>query len=350
MISANYKLLAIGSIAIFLAACSPADNATAVSKPPPSVKVSTLKTESIQNHVQALGTLLAKESIDISSNVTEKITALHFNDGDTVKSGQLLITLQQDVENAQLNSAKADLAEQERELSRLQGLIATQSAAQTEYDQRQTAKLRAESKIEEIKALLAERNIRAPFSGVMGLRLLSPGALVSPGTSITTLDDISVMRLDFQLPSLAISAIATGQTVVAHSEALKQDFNATISAIATRINPLDRSITARALINNPNKLLKPGMLMLVSLITDEHEAIMAPESALQSIQLQHYVWILTDEQKAERRPVELGIRKPGFVEILNGVSAGEQLIYEGYATLQPGATVTLSADNTTGSN
>jgi membrane fusion protein (multidrug efflux system) len=338
---ATYKLLAISSIATILAACSPADDTNVtVARPAPAVKVSTLKIEPVQNRVQALGTLLAKESINITSNVTEKITALHFDDGDKVNNGQLLITLQQDEEAAQLSSAHADLAEQERELARLKGLLAKQSAAQTEYDQRQTAKLRAESKIAEIKALLAERNIRAPFSGVMGLRQLSPGALVSPGTSISTLDDISVMRLDFQLPSLGINSIAIGQSVVAHSEALGQDFKATISAIATRINPIDRSITARALINNPDDKLKPGMLMLVSLITDEHDAVMIPESALQSIQLQHFAWIMTSEKIAARREVKLGVRKPGFVEIRSGINAGEQLIYEGFTALQDGVAVT----------
>lgn len=339
MKSANNTLLLCTCFAALLAGCSPAENSAPAPRPAPAVKISTLKTEPVQNRVQALGTLLARESIDISSNVSEKITAVHFKDGDKVTKGQLLVTLQQDEEAAQLNSARADLAEQERELARLKGLIANQSAAQTEYDQRQTAKLRAESKIAEIQALLAERNIRAPFSGVTGLRQLSPGALVSPGTSIATLDDISVMRLDFQLPSLAINAIATGQSVVAHSEALGKDFTATIATVATRINPIDRSISARALIDNPDNTLKPGMLMLVSLITNEHDAIMAPESALQSIQLQHYVWIMNSEQKAERRQVTLGIRKPGFVELSSGVSAGEQLIYEGFTALQPGASV-----------
>jgi membrane fusion protein (multidrug efflux system) len=339
LISAQYKLLLGGAMVSLLVACSPADTPAAGGRPAPAVKVSTLATEIVQSRVQALGTLLAQESIDISSNVTEKITALHFDDGDSVTKRQLLVTLQQDEEAAQLSSARADLAEQERELARLEALLASQSAAQTEYDQRQTAKLRAQSKIAEIQALLAERTILAPFSGVIGLRQLSPGALVSPGTSIATLDDLSVMRLDFQLPSLSIKAIAPGQRIVAHSDALDEDFDATISAVASRVNPIDRSITARALIKNPDQKLKPGMLMLVSITTSEYDAIMAPESALQSIQLKHYLWIMNADQKAERRQVELGIRKPGFVEIRSGVSVGEQLIYEGFASLQAGSAV-----------
>jgi membrane fusion protein (multidrug efflux system) len=339
LISAKHKLLLGGAVVSLLVACSPADAPAAGGRPAPEVKVSTLATEVVQNRVQALGTLLAQESIDISSNVTEKITALHFDDGDNVTKQQLLVTLQQDEEAAQLSSARADLAEQERELARLEGLLASQSAAQTEYDQRQTAKLRAQSKIAEIQALLAERTIRAPFSGIIGLRQLSLGALVSPGISITTLDDMSVMRLDFQLPSLSINAISRGQTIVAHSEALNERFDATISAIASRVNPIDRSITARALIKNPQHRLKPGMLMQVSIATNKYDAIMAPESALQSIQLQHYLWIMNAGQKAERREVELGIRKPGFVEIRSGVSVGEQLIYEGFTSLQAGTTV-----------
>ncbi|MEX1670600.1 efflux RND transporter periplasmic adaptor subunit [Zhongshania guokunii] len=320
-------------------ACQPApDVAGPKSRPPTPVKVQLLKTEHIQTRLQALGSLLARESVDISSSVTEKIQSLHFNDGQTVKAGDLLVTLEQAEEAAQLKSARADLAEHERELQRLKGLLAKQSAAQTEYDQRQTSKLRAESKIAEISALLNERSIRAPFSGVVGLRELSPGALLSPGTRITSLDDLRVMRLDFYIPSLNIKALSLGQEIIARSDALNEDFSGRISAIDSRIDPIKRSLKIRALIPNPDGHLKPGMLMQVVLITSEREGILIPESALLSEQLQHYVWVFKDG-KAEQRQVELGVRKPGFVEIRSGLSAGEQLIYEGIGNLQAGMAV-----------
>ncbi|MBB5186642.1 membrane fusion protein (multidrug efflux system) [Zhongshania antarctica] len=333
----SYSSVCLLSLSIL--ACQPAPEAAAPKgRPPTPVKVQALKTELIQTRLQALGSLLARESVDISSSVTEKIQSLHFDDGQTVKSGDLLVTLEQAEEAAQLKSARADLAEHERELQRLKGLLAKQSAAQTEYDQRQTSKLRAESKIAEISALLNERSIRAPFSGVVGLRELSPGALLSPGTRITSLDDLSVMRLDFYIPSLNIKALALGQEIIARSDALNEDFSGHISAIDSRIDPIKRSLKVRALIPNADGHLKPGMLMQVVLITSEREGILIPESALLSEQLHHYVWLLSDG-KAEQRQVELGVRKPGFVEVRSGLSAGEQLIYEGIGNLQAGMAV-----------
>jgi membrane fusion protein (multidrug efflux system) len=331
--------LSVCSLSISLIACQPAPDTTSKTRPATPVKVLSLKLETVRSELQALGSLLARESVDISSNVTEKIQSLHFEDGQRVKAGQLLVTLEQAEEAAQLKSAQADLAEQERELKRLQGLLAKQSAAQTEYDQRQTAKLRSISKIAEINALIDERSIRAPFSGVVGLRELSPGALLSPGTRITSLDDLSVMRLDFSIPSLNISAVALDQEIIAKSDALNEDFNGKISAIDSRIDPINRSLKVRALIKNPDGRLKPGMLMKINLITAERQGMLAPESALQSVQADHFVWLLNSETKAEQRKVEIGIRKPGFVELRSGVSVGDQLIYEGFGRLQTGMAV-----------
>ena len=327
---------ATGLLSLSLLACQPAPEATAKARPLTPVKIQALQIETVQTQLQALGSLLARESVDISSNVTEKIQSLHFDDGQQVKAGQLLVTLEQAEEAAQLKSAQADLAEHERELQRLQGLLAKQSAAQTEYDQRQTAKLRAISKIAEVTALINERSIRAPFDGVVGLRELSPGALLSPGTRITSLDDISVMRLDFAIPSLNISAVALGQQIIAHSEALNEDFNGHISAIDSRIDPINRSLKVRAQITNADGRLKPGMLMQLNLITAERQSMLIPESAVQSVQLTHFVWLMDKEGKAQQRQVEIGIRKPGFVEIRSGLEVGEQLVYEGIGRLQPG--------------
>ncbi len=322
-----------------LIACQPAPETAAKARSAAPVKVQVLQLETVQTRLQALGSLIAKESVDISSTVTEKIQHLHFSDGQQVTAGQLLVTLEQAVEAAQLKSAQADLAEHERELQRLHGLLAKQSAAQTEYDQRQSAKLRASAKIAEITALINERNIRAPFSGVLGLRELSPGALLSPGTRITSLDDISVMRLEFAVPSLNIAAVAVGQEIVAHSDALKEDFTGQITAIDNRIDAINRSLKIRAQIANPDGRLKPGMLMQLNLITAERESMLIPETAVQSVQLEHYVWLMDKEGKAQQREVEIGIRKPGFVEIRNGLAVGEQLIYEGIGRLQAGMPV-----------
>jgi membrane fusion protein (multidrug efflux system) len=334
------RLLSLITPIFLVAACS-GDTTSSASpqRPPTAVAVKIITQQDVQRRIQALGTLLARDSIDITTNVSEKITALHFRDGEVVNKGQSLATLAQQEERALLAAAEANLAEQERELQRLKGLIERKVAAQTEYDQRQTAKLQAQARIKEVEAMIAERNLRAPFAGHVGLRRVSPGALITPGQVITTLDDIQVMRMDFQIPALFLTAVTQGQTVEAYSEALQQSFSGKITAVDSRIDPIARNINVRAELPNPELQLKPGMLMQLSLITEQRPALMVPEEALQSIQDQHYVWVMTNEQTARQQQIELGLRKPGLVEASSGLSEGDKVIYEGYDMLREGAPV-----------
>jgi membrane fusion protein (multidrug efflux system) len=322
-----------------LSACEPNSASTSGQRPAAAVKVQTLAPQVIEERLPAIGSLLAKQSVLITSTVSEKVRALHFDEGQYVNQGDLLATLEQAEEQAQLSSAKADLAEQQREIRRLKNLLASQSAAQNEYDQRLSARDRAEAKIAEVQAKIDERTLRAPFGGVAGLHNVSPGALVSAGDSITSLDDLSTMRLDLNLPSLLLRSIRVGMTVDAHSDALNKTFQGKIMAINPRIDPLSRSVMVRAHIPNADGNLMPGMLMRVSLLKDKREGIVVPSTALQSIENRHYVWLVDADQKAERREVQLGIRRADSVEVTSGLKAGEQLISEGYLMLRPGSPV-----------
>lgn len=332
-------LLGLTLVSLALAGCDSGPAETQAERPATPVSVTTLAAREVEKRVQALGTLLARESIDVTTAVSEKITALHFQDGQRVKQGQLLATLAQQEEKALLASAAADLAEQDRELDRLRGLLKRNMASQTEFDQRDTARQRAQARLEEVQAMLDERNIRAPFDGVTGLRRVSPGALITPGEVITTLDDTTVMRMDFQMPALQLRAVAEGQTVEAYSDALNERFRGTITAIDSRIDPIARNISVRAEIANPEGKLKPGMLMRLALITDQRDALMVPEEALQSIQDRHYVWVVDSEQRAKRRQIELGLRKPGYVEARSGLDPGDKIISQGFTSLQDGVKV-----------
>lgn len=326
---------------MIISGCEPNTAATSKQRPATPVKVEKLSLQTIEERLPAIGTLLAKESVLITSTVTEKVSSLHFEEGQALAKGAAIATLAQAEEQAQLASAKADLAEQQREIRRLKNLLASQSAAQTEYDQRLSAQQRAEAKIAEVQAKIDERTLRAPFAGIAGLQEVSPGALVAPGDSITTLDDTSTMRLDLNLPSLLLRSLRQGMSVNAHSDALDNTFQGKITAINPRIDPVSRSVMVRAEIPNPDGALKPGMLMRVSLLKERRESIVVPSSALQSIEDRHYVWLVDPQQQAERREVKLGIRLVGQVEVLEGLSAGEQLISEGYLMLRPGSPVAI---------
>ncbi len=292
-----------------------------------------LESQPFQSRVEALGTLRAWESVTITASVSENVARLHFEDGQGVKEGELLVTLQQEEEQASLREQQEFLAEQEREVARLENLARRNQVAQTELDQRRTQAAIARSRIEQERAQIDDRTINAPFSGVLGLRQVSPGALVEPGQVITTLDDISRMRLDFTVPARFLRFLQPGQKIEASTAAYIEAFSGEVAAVDSRVDPVNRSITARAVFENANGLLKPGMLMQVTVLGDQRSALLVPEESLVSRSTDHYVWQI-DGDTAKRVFVEIGDRRPGWVEVVDGLEVGDQVVRDGVARLR----------------
>jgi len=308
----------------------------------PQVTVFTTDLRLVADRTEALGTARAWESVDISAIVTERIDALHFSDGEWVKEGQLLATLRQSAERAQLAEEKANLAEQQRELRRLEDLLKRKLASQTDIDQRRTQVERSQFRIEEIESRIGVRIIKAPFSGQVGLRRVSPGALAQPGMVIATLDDISRIKLEFRIPASLLASIEVGQSVVATTSSYEQKFEGQVAAIDSRINPIDRSVGVLAEFENPDRLLKPGLLMLVELRRQPRQALVVPEESLVARQLQQFVWVVNSEDfKISQRQVTIGIRENGWVEVVEGLDVGEWIIQEGVSVVRDGMVVTV---------
>jgi membrane fusion protein (multidrug efflux system) len=301
----------------------------------PAVPVTTyqLQLQSFQSQIRALGTLRAWESVDITSSVSETIVSLHFEDGGRAAQGDLLVTLKQDEEQASLREQQELLREQEREVRRLVDLASRNQVAQTDLDQRRTLAAIARNRIEQMHARIEDRNIHAPFAGVLGLRQVSPGALVAPGQMITTLDDISRMRLDFTVPALSLGFLQQGQQVEATTAAFVRSFTGTLSAVDTRVDPVTRSVTARAVFDNPEGILKPGMLMTVIVVGKLRQSLLVPEESLIASGSDHFVWRLQGSD-AQRVAIQVGERRPGWVEVTAGLSAGDVIVRDGVARLR----------------
>jgi membrane fusion protein (multidrug efflux system) len=302
-------------------------------RPPAPVTVWTVQPRSFRDRVAALGTLRAWESVLITASVTETIDSLHFADGQRVSRGDLLARLQQDEETAALREQQEVLAEQEREVARLKDLASRNQVAQTEVDQRRTLAAIARSKMAQMNARIADRTITAPFDGVLGLRQVSAGALINPGQGIVTLDDLSRMRLDFTVPARSLAFVSIGQAVTATTAAYGDTFTGQVSAIDSRVDPDNRSLTARARFDNTDGRLRPGLLMSLVLEGPERQALVIPEQALVSRASDHFVWRLQDDV-ASRVSVQLGSRVPGWVEVTAGLEAGQQVVHQGVARLR----------------
>jgi membrane fusion protein (multidrug efflux system) len=191
---------------------------------------------------------------------------------------------------------------------------------------------------------VADRTITAPFAGVLGLRQVSLGALVAPGTVITTLDDDSTIKLDFTLPEAALSAIAQGQAISATSDAWPGvAFDGHIADIDSRVDPETRAVRVRAELPNSDGRLRQGMLLRVRVQLPTRQALVLPELAVQQEAEQSSVFRVGADGKVEQVPVKLGTRREGVVEVVSGLKAGDRVVVEGTVKLHPGSTVVEAA-------
>jgi membrane fusion protein (multidrug efflux system) len=313
--------------------------------PPVPVTAMRIAQAEFRDEILALGTAEARQSVTINAKVTETVRAVNFRDGQPVKSGDILVELTNAEQSAQLAEARAELQEANQTLERVQGLIQRGAATQSRLDQAQAARNTAQARVEGIAARMSDRLIRAAFDGVVGFRSVSPGSTVSPGTVITTLDDVSTVKVDFSVPERFLSALAEGQTIQARSDAYDDRvFEGAVTAINPRIDPVTRTVTVRAEIPNADAALRPGMLMTVRLQKDKRIALAAPERSVYGRADAHYVYKLTQDGKAMETPVEIGVRTPGKIEILSGLTAGDRIVVDGVTRLRSGATVNILSE------
>ncbi|MDJ0890752.1 MAG: efflux RND transporter periplasmic adaptor subunit [Gammaproteobacteria bacterium] len=324
--------------AALLACAIPAPAQTAA---PTGVIVSPARTERLTDRVEALGTLRAIESVTLTASVTETVTDIRFDDGERVEAGQVLVEMTSAEEHALLEEARATVDEAKRQYQRVKSLARQGTAARSLLDQRRREWDTARARLGAIESRLADRLVKAPFAGVVGLRNISLGALVEPGEPITTLDDDRTMKLDFAIPSVFLRSVQPGMTVVARSRAYgKREFQGEVRSIDSRVDPVTRSVIIRGILPNPDRALKPGMLMEVDLQTNPREALVIPEEALVPMGTQQTV-LVVEESRAIQRDVSIGTRRPGEVEVLVGLNAGEQVITHGAVKVRPGQAVAV---------
>jgi len=313
----------------------------------PSVPVRTQVAEisEFRDVIEALGTAQANETVSITAQTQDVVQAIYFESGDSVEKGQLLAELNARKEVSRVQQLKFSLGEAERQLDRLTELRREDAASQQQLEEQQVEVNRIQAELEVAEATLAEMKIYAPFSGRVGIREVSPGALVSPGESFTTLDDISPIKVDFSVPERYFASLALNQEVITRNRAYPgQQFIGRITSIDSRIDPGTRSVRVRAELPNENDLLRPGMLLQITLLRSIDETLLLPEKALMPIQSRQYVFKLTPDGRAKQVEVQIGRRKPGIVEITNGVEPGDEVIVEGLVRLRDGVPVNVQED------
>jgi len=291
--------------------------------------------------VEAVGTASANEQVKITSKNSDLVDEVYFSDGEKVKKGELLVTLNNQEEHAKVSELSANLLESQAHLKRLSDLLLSNATSMSLVEQ-QVAKTKAiEAQLLSAQARLNDTSIRAPFAGVLGFRKISRGAYIDAGTIITSLDDLSQIKVDFYLPERLFTKINIDQKITAFNTAYDEKaFVGKIIAIDSRIDPKTRSMKVRAIIANPSGKLRPGMLLNISVLLQIEKIFQLPESAIIPIEDKHYVFVV-NEEKALRKRIEIGRRHPGFVEISSGLIEGELVVVEGALKLRDGTAVII---------
>lgn len=306
------------------------------------VAVAAAELRRTSDKLDALGNGEAKESVEITASESEKVVGIFFTDGQAVEEGDLLVQLEERLLQAERKSAVAALEEDEREVQRLSTLLKKDAIAEKELDSRKTALVKAQSALEAIDVRLALREIRAPFKGVLGLRRVSLGAYVAPGTVVTTLDDISQIHVDFMVPEKYLVTLTPGMTFLMRTPAFPGNMiTGVVTTVETRIDPVTRSAVVRGTVDNPERRLRPGMLFTVALESTPRETLWVPEKALMSLGEIQFVYVPQNDGTVARREIRLGRREGGSMEVLEGLAEGELVVTDGVGKLQDGDAVDI---------
>ena len=331
--------------------------------PPPvaTVAVSEAKTEQWVTRIPAIGTFRAVQGIDIAPQVGGVIRAVHFDSGQDVAKGVLLVEIDDSVEQADLQANLATLRNADLSLDRQRQLITGGSTARSTLDAAQAQRDSAAAAVDRSRALIAQKALIAPFAGRIGLRKIDVGQYVSPGTGITTLQQLDPIYVDFPIPEQSIADLALNQIVEVKVDAWPtQVFKGKIASIDARVSPDTRNVLVRAEVENRDKSLRPGMFANVSvLIGQPRPVVTLPRTGITFSLYGDSIYVVKPAPApaggaqaapagaepvmvVERRVVKVGDTNDDRVAIVSGVTAGEQVVSEGQIKLFPNALVRVN--------
>lgn len=297
--------------------------------------------------IEAIGSAVANESTEITSRTLNTVTAIRFQEGQLVRKGAVLVEFDSAQTRADLEAAEAALAESQSQFNRSRELWTTHALSQAQLDQLEATLKTNAAKVASARARLEDTIIRAPFSGRIGFRRISIGGLVNPGTVISTLDDTSVIKLDFTVPQAYMFGLTPGLTLAAQIAGVpNKTFTGRITTLDSRVDPVTRSIVVRAELPNPDGTLKPGMFMTARISAAAAQALLIPEGALVPEQGKTFVFVVK-EGVAFKREVTIGRRRPGEVQVTTGLDEGDHVVVEGTQKVRDGVQVLeLAPDGT----
>lgn len=309
----------------------------------PQVSLVSPANRTFTERLELLGVAKGRQSVTLSAATTQLVSRVLFTPGQRVAKGQVLVELKTTEQDAALAQARAREVQARRAYERWRTLGEQGYASVAAVDQYEAAWKSARADVGAAEARLGDRVIRAPFAGVVGLSDIAPGAVINPGAAIVTLDDLSAVRVDFQVPDRFLSAVKEGQALVATVDAWPgARFAGRIVRLDTRIDERTRALTARSEFSSPDGKLKPGMMLRVGVSQGVRTALSLPESAVAVQGEGASVFVVVEEagrMTVQQKPVVAGLRQDGWVEILEGVTPADRVVADGLNRIQSGQPV-----------
>lgn len=315
-------------------------------RPPVSVSVTKAQTMMWPQTLSAVASLKSIQGASLSPQSAGTVTGLFFDSGDRVQKGQLLLQLNDNVARAQLASAQARLINARLVRDRQQDLIKRHAVSQASLDKAIANFREAKAAVQQAQAVLTDLQLRAPFDGHLGIREVALGQYVAPGTVVTSIEQWNPLRLIFSLPQREITRIKIGNPVHLQVKGLsRKDFDGKVNAIDASVDSRTRDIRIEARIDNPDELLRSGMYGVAEIILKQSEQVLTvPQTAITFKSYGSYLYVVKQQQGADvalARSVQTGRQHQGYVAIMQGLKAGEQVVIAGQVKLHNGARVKI---------
>ena len=324
-------------------------------QPPVVVATMVVKPEEAPVYLNAVGSVTAVRQVVLTPEVDGLVTGIKFDSGDSVKAGDLLVQLNDAPERADREAAQAKVELADRQLARAQRLVGTGAMSQDVLDQRRSDHDQAAAAVSQLDARIAQKRIRAPFDGELGLRKINLGQHLNPGDAIATLTDLSRVYVEFAVPQQDLNEFAPGATVSVTTDGWPgRTFTGKVNAIEPQVDVNTRNVTVQALLPNPDEALRPGMYVNVALaLPPEHDALMVPVTAIQTSAAGEDVIVVRGASSdgggtADIVPVVTGRRVGDRVVVTSGLHADDIVVTEGQLRVQSGAAVTSVTPSQTG--
>jgi len=323
--------------------------------PPEPVTTAQVQKESWESRVTAVGSLEAVQGVTVTAELTGKVVEIAFEPGSRVKAGDLLVQQDISVESAQLRAAEASMMLAKSNFDRSRQLLGQKAIAKSEYDNADAQFKEATAQADNIRAVIAKKTIRAPFSGRLGIRHVNLGQIINAGEPIVSLQSLDPIYVNFRLPQQEIARIKTGLSIRLNMEALSdQPVTGKITAISPQVDAATRNIQIQATVANPNEHLRPGMFAEVAVLLPVSDPVLAiPTTAVLYAPYSDSIFVVEDaqnekngtsEKRVRQQFVRLGEKRGDFVSILSGAEEGQTIVTTGVFKLRNGQSVVL--DNT----